>query len=115
MTLKIVILILEIIAQCLMLFPWSLFFLKKRGREVQSFLWQTLSKINIYERFYNYLLMDFTIQRVPKKIYDPKLERFVDYNRSEFLMPDSELRLKEEIEAIKKHVKIKDRPKFFRK
>ena len=73
------------------------------------------SKINIYERFYNYLLMDFTIQRVPKKIYDPKLERFVDYNRSEFLMPDSELRLKEEIEAIKKHVKIKDRPKFFRK
>lgn len=72
------------------------------------------SKLNIYERFYNYLLMDYTIQRVPKKIYDPKLERFVDYNRSEFLMPDSELRLKEEIEAIKKHVKIKDRPKFFR-
>ena len=31
MTLKIVILILEIIAQCLMLFPWSLFFFKKAG------------------------------------------------------------------------------------
>ena len=58
MTLKIVILILEIIAQCLMLFPWSLFFLKKRGREVQSFLWQTLSKINIYEN----ALLQFSIR-----------------------------------------------------
>lgn len=38
----------------------------------------TTSTSNPNERFYNWLLMDWTIQRVPKKIWDDKNKKFVD-------------------------------------
>lgn len=72
------------------------------------------SKFNIYEYFYNYLLMDFDVQVVPKRVMDKKTQKFVDYKLNEFLIPDKELRLKDEILSIKAKYKIEDRVQFFR-
>lgn len=72
------------------------------------------SKSNIYDTFYNYLLMDFNIQVIPKKVYDPVSEKFIDYKQNEFLISDNEIRLKEEIGSIKRLVKPEDRYKYFR-
>lgn len=72
------------------------------------------SKFNIYETFYNYLLNDYDIQVVPKKVYDFKEQRFIDFKLSEWLVPDSELRLKDEIEAIRKRIPREERLRFYR-
>lgn len=72
------------------------------------------SKFNIYETFYNYLLNDYKIQVVPKKAYDFKEQRFIDFKLNEFLVPDSELRLKDEIDAIRKRVPKEERERFYR-
>lgn len=72
------------------------------------------SEFNIYETFYNYLLNDFTIIRLPKMIYDGKNKKYVEVKPNEFLVSDSELRLKEEIDSIKKLVKTCDRWKYER-
>lgn len=72
------------------------------------------SKFNIYETFYNYLLNDYKIQVVPKKAYDFKEQRFIDFKLNEFFVPDSELRLKDEIEAIRKRVPREERSRFYR-
>lgn len=72
------------------------------------------SKFNPYETFYNYLLMDWEVQVIPKKIYNTETEKFEDHSLSEFFIPDSELRLKDEIESIKRLVKLDDRREFFR-
>lgn len=72
------------------------------------------SKFNIYETFYNYLLMDFNIQVIPKKIYNLKEEKFIEFRQNKFFVPTSEIKLKKEIESIKKYVKQEDRYKYFR-
>ena len=59
------------------------------------------SKFNPYETFYNYLLMDWNVQVIPKRIYNYKTQKFEEYGLSEFFVPDSELRLKEEVLSIK--------------
>ena len=63
------------------------------------------SKFNVYDHFYNYLLMDFNVQVIPKRIYDSVTEKFIVYKQNEFLVSDNELILKEEIASIKKLVK----------
>lgn len=72
------------------------------------------SKFNPYETFYNFYLMDYNIQIVPQKIYNPKTQMFEDYTQNEFLIPDSEIRYKDEIESIKRMILLKDRHKYFR-
>lgn len=72
------------------------------------------SEFNIYETFYNYLLNDFTIIRLPKMIYDDINKKYVEVRPNEFLISDSELRLKDEINSIKKMVKKDDRYKYYR-
>ena len=64
----------------------------------------TTSSFKIYETFYNYLLNDFTIYQVPKMIYDGDKKMYVMHKQNEFFIPDNELRLKEEIQSIKKLV-----------
>lgn len=46
--------------------------------------------------------------------YDEDRKMYVEYNQSDFLLPDSEMRLKDEIQAIKRLVPIKDRAKYYR-
>lgn len=74
----------------------------------------TTSSFKIYETFYNYLLNDFTIYQMPKMIYDEDKKMYVMNKQNEFFIPDSELRLKEEIQSIKKLVPKKERYKYYR-
>ncbi len=74
----------------------------------------TTSNLKPYETFYNYLLNDFTIHQIPIMIYDSTLKKYIPYEQNQFLVPDSELRLKEEIQAIKKLVPLKERSKYYR-
>ena len=72
------------------------------------------SKFNIYETFYNYLIMDYNVQIVPKKIFNEEKGVFIDYKYNEFLVPDSELRLKDEVTSIRKLVKKDERYMYFK-
>lgn len=72
------------------------------------------SKFNIYEYFYNYLLLDWNIQVVPKRVMDKKTQTFVDYKLNPFMISDKEKRLKDEIISIKANYKLEDRIQFFK-
>lgn len=72
------------------------------------------SKFNPYETFYNYILMDWNVQVIPKKLYNLQTQIFEEYEQNAFFVPDSELRLKDEIQAIKKLVPLNERPKYYR-
>lgn len=72
------------------------------------------SKFNIYEYFYNYLLMDWNIQVVPKRVIDKKTQTFVDYKLNPFMISDKEQRLKDEIISIKANYELEDRTQFFK-
>ena len=47
-------------------------------------------------------------------IYDDKNKKYVEVIPNDFLISDSELRLKEEINSIKRLVKKEDRYKYYR-
>lgn len=66
------------------------------------------------ETFYNYLLNDFKVYQIPCMIYDNTKKTYVQYKQNQFLISDSELRLQEEIQAIKKLVPLKERTKYYR-
>lgn len=74
----------------------------------------TTSDLRPTETFYNYLLNDFTIHQIPRMIYDTEKKKYVQYNPNPLLIPDSELRLQEEINSIKKLVPIEEREKYYR-
>jgi len=74
----------------------------------------TTASFNIYETFYNYLLNDFTIYQLPKMIYDKDKKMYIEHKQNEFFISDSELRLKEEIETIRKRVPLNERNKYYR-
>lgn len=58
--------------------------------------------------------MDYNIQTVPQRIFNTKTQKFEEYSQSDFFIPDSEIRYKDEIESIKRLVPLKDRHKYFR-
>lgn len=59
--------------------------------------------------------MDWTIQQIPKKIWDEKNKKFIDEtNIFNYFHNDKEEILGKEIESIKRLVKIEDRYKYFR-
>ena len=74
----------------------------------------TTSKFNVYETFYDFLLMDYSIFQLSKKVYDAEKQVYIDYKQNDFFISDSELRLKMELEAIRKEVSKRDRAKYFR-
>lgn len=75
----------------------------------------TTSENNINERFYNWLLMDWTIHKVPKKIWDEKNKKFVDEDSIfDYVYNEKEEILGKEIKSIKRLVKKEDRYKYFR-
>lgn len=74
----------------------------------------TTSDLTPYETFYNYILNDFTIFQIPRMIYDPAAKIYVPYQQNPFLVPDSELRLQEELQAIKKLVPKNERWRYYR-
>ncbi len=74
----------------------------------------TSSCPNIYERYYNYLLMNWTVHRLPRKYYNKKTGIFEPSPISEYYQSDKEERLSAEIASIKKLVPLSERPKYFR-
>ncbi len=74
----------------------------------------TTSEFKIYETFYNYFLNDFNVVRIPKMIYSDDEKMYKEYRLNEFLVPESELILKDEIESIKKMVPLNERYKYYR-
>lgn len=74
----------------------------------------TTSEFKIYETFYNYFLNDFNVVRIPKMIYSDDEKMYKEYRLNEFLVPESELILKDEIESIKKMVPSNERYKYYR-
>ena len=74
----------------------------------------TTCSLKPYETFYNYLLNDFTIHQIPRMVYDFINKRYIPYEQNKILIPDSELRLKEEIQAIKKLVPLNQRSRYYR-
>ena len=74
----------------------------------------TTSELNIYETFYNYLLNDFTIFKMPKMMYDEKEKKYIRYPVDHYYLSSKEQILKQEIDSIKKMVKLNDRYKYYR-
>ena len=75
----------------------------------------TTSYNNINERFYNYLLMEWSIHKIPKYVWNDNLLRFEqEPTYVQFLQSEKEKILGEEINSIKKLVLLKDRYKYFR-
>lgn len=60
----------------------------------------TTSKINIYETFYNYLIMEYKINKCPKLVFDGN-SFYMDWSTC-YHMSDKEERLRREIKTIKK-------------
>ena len=48
----------------------------------------TTSKFNIYETFYDYILHDYKIFQIPKKVYNEELEEYIDWEQPEWLISD---------------------------
>ncbi len=83
---------------------------------IESQLYRTIttSKFNIYETFYDYILHDYKIYQIPKKVYDEQLEKYIDWKQSPFMVSDKELRLKEELKSICSKVPLEERKPYCR-
>ncbi len=85
-------------------------FIKDLGVEVPRII--TSSYQNIYERYYNYLLMDWTVTRLPRYLYNENANKFEE--TPNLYESEKEEMLNDEIKAIKRLVPIKKREKYFR-
>ncbi len=74
----------------------------------------TSSYPNINERYYNYLLMDWTIHKLPRYNYNENTGIYEQSNFDLFYQSETEQKLEEEIKSIKRLVPLKERPKYFR-
>lgn len=81
---------------------------------IESQLYRTIttSKFNIYETFYDYILHNYKIQQIPKKVYDEKAEKYIDWIQSPFMVSDKELRLKKELDSICRSVPLEERKTY---
>lgn len=90
--------------------------LKLNPNESTRFKVITTSCPNPNERFYNWLIMDWNIQRVPRMYWNEQEKRFVQENPViNYYQTDKEEILGEEIASIKKLVPKKHRKEYFRK
>lgn len=75
----------------------------------------TTSARNVNERFYNWLLMDWEIQKIPKKVWNEDEKKFEDESHVfDYIYIDKEEILGKEIESIKRLVPKEERYKYFR-
>jgi len=59
----------------------------------------TTSSLHPYEEFYHYIDNGFQIVQIPKMIYNRDKKMYEEYKQNEFLVPDKELRLRDELLA----------------
>ena len=75
----------------------------------------TTSSSNINERFYNHLLMEWSIHKIPRYYWNTQILRFEqEPNYREYYYNEKEEILGKEIQAIKRLVPLKKRYKYFR-
>lgn len=74
----------------------------------------TTSKFNIYETFYDYMLHDYRIFQIPKMVYDDNLEKYVFWSQPDWMITERELRLKDEVESIRRMVPLNERGQYCR-
>ncbi len=72
----------------------------------------TTTKNNIYETYFNYILMDFDIVKLKRLLYDENTNDFY-YEHNNTFINRNEVKYEEEIKLIKKSVPLKDRHNFF--
>ena len=71
---------------------------------------------NPNERFYNWLLMDWIVQRVPKMIWNEGEQRFVQESAlMDYYQTEKEIILGKEIQSIRRKVPKQYREEYFRK
>ncbi len=76
----------------------------------------TTSCTNPNERFYNWLLMDWNIQRIPRMYWNEQEKRFIQENPIiNYYQTDKEKILSKEITSIKREIPRQLRKEFFRK
>lgn len=75
----------------------------------------TTSCTNPNERFYNWLLMDWNVQRIPRMYWNEQEERFIKEDPTiNYYQTDKEKILGQEIASIKKEVPKQYRKEYFR-
>lgn len=75
----------------------------------------TTSNINIYERFYNFLLMDWKIHRVHKFVWNDNKQKYEKESQIKKLYyNEKEEVLKKEIKSIRRQIPINERYHYFR-
>ena len=76
----------------------------------------TISCTNLNERFYNWLLMEWSIQKIPRMYWSKIEKRFIKGNPiSNYYQTEKEEILGKEIESIKREVPKQYRKDYFRK
>ena len=90
--------------------------IKLKDNKSNRFKTITTSCTNPNERFYNWLLMDWNIQRIPRKYWIEKEKRFIKENPNMALyQTEKEEILEKEIESIRKKIPKQYRKEYFRK
>lgn len=74
----------------------------------------TTSKPNIYEEFFNLLIMDYNIVQLPKLIFDEKIQGFRWICPNEFINSGINRECEKEIKLIRKYVPYDKRHLYFR-
>lgn len=74
----------------------------------------TSSYPNTNERYFNYLVMNWTVHKLPRYYYNEKTGIYEKSDFSLFYQNETEQKLEKEIQSIKKLVPLKERYKYFR-
>ncbi len=74
----------------------------------------TTSKPNIYEEFFNLMIMDYEIVQLPKLVFDEDTQKFRWIYPNEFINTGINREFEEEIKLIKKYVPYNERYKYLR-
>ena len=74
----------------------------------------TTSKRNIYEEFFNFLLMDYDIVQIPRLVFDKNTQHFRWIYPSSFINAGTNRECEEEIQYIKRYVPYEERYRYFK-
>lgn len=74
----------------------------------------TSSYPNVNERYYNYLLMDWRVDKVPRFFFNEQKGIYETHDYFDYYESEKEKNLEKEIHAVRKLVPINERHKYFR-
>lgn len=74
----------------------------------------TTSKSNVYEEFFNLLIMEYNVVRLPRLLFDEETQHFRWLYPNEFINSGINRECENEIKLIKKYIPYEERYKYFR-